>query len=628
MLMAVPLRSQTVAALPAFHASEKAAVQTFSFVSDGPRGPGWTRPDEIARVYFAETLPVFFERTLELDHAVPGSSRIEWIFTGPHAGFTIILSATQVQIQERYYDSAGLSSDGNYPSRIVEDEKRAYSGAARSLSVVVDAHLAIHVLLNGERVLSAHCDFDVMRHQLKLDAPRTVHEVVEGRLLREDAHPATLTIDAGKKHQAMLGFGGSPSIPAYESLSAEGKRQYWDLLKRYNLLIDREYPMGTELKRDLSNMDNLADATPHYYGDNFPNGEVSGFDYSRKTLDLGGSVIYEMWALPRWATVAWQPAPGSPPVIDAWKKPVTQAADPEIYASIVVSYCKLLKEHTGSGPQIVGIENEVEQPPAVFAKMTTVLRRELDRAGFASTKIHMADAPYITMAIDRVNALKMDPTAWADTDFTAAHQYDFQHYLSDPDQYDTGLHTLHEAAAGKPFLATEICLNDKHAQEPSYRLAFQVGQLYHKDLTLLDAEALLYCWLLLDVEQPTFGGSRALLVPDRTNGNVPVASSFQLRVLGAWSRHIARGMMRVDVDSSDPDLLATAFTQGAHATLIVMNRSTGERTLHIAGSGAVEWKQMERTSMYLANASEPAKSDQIVTIAPGEIITLSTDAAR
>jgi hypothetical protein len=475
--------------------------------------------------------------------------------------------------------------------------------------------------------LTEHCVFDVMRHQLKLDAPRTIHEIVSGRLLREDAEPVTLTVETGKQHQTMLGFGGSPSIPAYASLSDTGKRQYWELLRRYNLLIDREYPMGTELKRDLSNMDNLADATPHYYGDNFPNSEVSDFDYSRRTLELGGSVIYEMWALPRWATVPWQPAPGSAPLLDAWKKPVTQAADPEIYAGIVVGYCKKLKQRTGSVPLIVGIENEVEQPPEVFAKMTVVLRRELDQAGFTSTRIHIADAPYVSMASGRVNGLKADPAAWSATDFVAAHQYDYQRYLSDPDQYDASLRALHEASAGKPFLATEICLNDKNAQEPSYRLAFQVGQLYHKDLTLLDAEALLYCWLLLDVEQPTFGGSRSLLVPDRSNGNVPVASSFQLRVLGAWSRHIARGMRRVDVQSGDPDILATAFAQGSHVTLVVMNRATGERMIHIAGAGLPVWKQMERTSMYLHNASAPIKPNQNVTIAAGEIVTLSTDVA-
>ena len=65
--------------------------------------------------------------------------------------------------------------------------------------------------------------------------------------------------------------------------------------------------MGSELKPDLSNIDNLADATPHYYGDNFPNGEVSDFNYSKQALALGGEVVYEMWALPPWATQPYTP---------------------------------------------------------------------------------------------------------------------------------------------------------------------------------------------------------------------------------------------------------------------------------------------------------------------------------
>ena len=84
-------------------------------------------------------------------------------------------------------------------------------------------------------------------------------------------------------------------------MSEEGKKQYWEILRRYNLLLDREYPMGTQLKPDLSNLEDVKDATPHYYGDNFPNSEVSSFDYSRHALALGGEVIYELWALPKWA---------------------------------------------------------------------------------------------------------------------------------------------------------------------------------------------------------------------------------------------------------------------------------------------------------------------------------------
>jgi hypothetical protein len=624
-LVGLPLYSQQAVSLPAFRKSDQASATTFSFVADGPRGPGWTRPDEIARAYFDKRLPVFFERSIELSAPLSTGASLEWIFTGPHAGFTVTLSPTSVRVVQRYYDSVALADNNDsYPTRITRDDTRTYTGEAGRLTVALDAHLAVTILLNGTPVLTQHCVFDITRDQLRLNAPRTRHIVVSGRLLRESAITATLTVVPAEQHQTMLGFGGSPSIPAYESLSAEGKREYWDILKRYNLLIDREYPMGTQLKPDLSNMESLSDATPHYYGDNFPNGEVSDFDYSRHNLDLGGSVIYEMWALPAWATVPWQPKPGEPPVLDAWNKPVRNAADPEVYARIVVGYCKMLQQRAGSAPLVVGIENEVEQPPQVFARMTTVLRRELDRAGFRSTQIHMADAPYVYMATDRVKSLKADAAAWKATDYVAAHQYDYQQFLTNPDLYDGRLQALHAAAGTKPFLATEICLNDPNAQEPSYRLAFQVGQLYHKDLTVMDAEALLYCWLLLDVEQPTFGGSRSLLVPDRTNNDVPKASSFQLRVLGAWSRHVERGMIRLNVQSSDPDVLATAFSKAEQKTLVVMNRSTEARQMTISWSGAPSWRQIERTSTYLENEDETAIPKGPITIEPGEIVTLST----
>ncbi|SEG02005.1 O-Glycosyl hydrolase [Bryocella elongata] len=628
-LAALPSLAQVAVSVPAFHASAAEAQQSFRFVADGPKGPGWTRPDEIARVYFPEPLPAFFTRTLELDAPIPDGGSLEWIFTGPHAGFTVTLTPTTVRLNERYYNSVALSDGGTYPSKTIAEESRAYTGAARSLRVVVDSHLSVNVQLNGETILTAHLVFDLTRHQLMYRAPRTHHDVVTGHLLKPEIAQATLTVHPEEHRQTMLGFGGSPSVPAYAGLSAAGKRQYWEMMKRYNLLLDREYPMGTELKRDLSNIDTLADATPHYYGDNFPNGEVSDFDYSKHALALGGEVIYEMWALPTWAIVPWKPAPGQPEVMDAWNRYVREAADPDVYAKIVVGYCKALKAHTGAAPAIVGVQNEVEQPPEIFAKMTTTLRRELDAAGFTSTQIHMADAPYVSMAIGRVNDLKRDAAAWKATDYVTAHQYDYQGFLANPDLYDARLKKLHDASPDKAFLATEICLNDGNAQEPSYRLAFQVGQLYHKDLVELDAEALMYCWLLLDVEQPTFGGSRSLLVPDRTHGDVPVASSFQLRVMGAFSRHVRKGMKRVDVATGDADVMATAFVGADHAaTLVVMNRSTKPTTLHLDWAQAPVFRTLERTSTYADNQVETITSLERLVIAPGEILTLTTEAVQ
>ena len=599
-------------------ADAREVAQRFEFASDGPAGPGWSRPDQVARVYVHESLPALFRRTIRLDGDVPERSRLTWMFTGPHAGVTVELSPTNVRLLERFYDSMGLQGSGNYPERTVRDEERPYAGHARELTVVVDAHLSVHVLVNGEEMLWAPLVFDLTREQLMFSGPRSVHEVLSGALLKEPVTDATVTVDAAKAHQTMIGFGGSPSVPAYQGLSEAGKRMYWEMLKRYNLLIDREYPMGTELKQDLSNVEDVRDATPHYYGDNFPNSEVSDFAYSTKTREMGGSVLYEMWALPKWAVEAYTPQ--GKPELDAWGKPVKTAVKPDVYARIVVEFCRRAKERSGAAPEVIGIQNEVEQAPEIYAVMTTAVRKALDAAGFAKTKIQMADAPFSWMGVRRAKDLRGFAEAWRETDYTATHEYDFQEFIANPDAYDARLRAMHEASAGKEFLATEICLNDAKYQEPSYRLALQVGQLYQKNLTEADAEMLLYCWLIMDVEQPTFGGSRSLLVPDRSRGEVPVASSFQLRVLGAYSRHVLKGMRRVEATSGSPDLLTVAFTDGPRSSAIVLNRSTVAQRLRTEWSG-VTWTRMERASFYDENVEADAPAE--VVVQPGEIVTLS-----
>ncbi|MGH9607729.1 MAG: hypothetical protein ACRD3N_18735 [Terracidiphilus sp.] len=603
--------------LPAPQTAAGPAADSFRFVSDGPRALGWSRGNVIARKYFHENLTALFERTLVLDSNLPQRATLRWIFTGPHAGFTVELTADKVRIVERFYDSMGLyNGQGNFPENTVNTVERQFEGEARSLTVVADAHLAVRVLVNGMQMIEAPLLFDVTRHQLMLAAPRTAHEVVAGILVKPEVKMATVAIDASKVFQTMLGFGGSPSIPAYDELSEAGKREYWQILKRYNLLISREYPMGEALKPDMSNMADVADATPHYYGDNFPNSEVSNFDYNKHIEEMGGGVIYELWALPEWATEPYRGAGAADP-----GKPPRRVANTEEYARIIVEYCRREQAATGAAPLIVGLENEVDQPTDVFDAMAVAVRRALDKAGFTHTQIHMPDASFMYEGIERADAMRKDAAAWRAIDFSATHEYDFQEFMANPGMYDARMMAMHEAAAGKPFLATEICFNDPHYQEPSYRIAFAAAQLYHKNLTLLDAEALLYCWTLLDVEQPTFAGSRALLAPDRTDGWIPVPTSFELRVLGAYSRHILRGMKRVGVSANDPDLLSTAFTDGKNETLVMVNRAPTAQVVTVRGEKQ-PWVEMERTGLEEVNAvsAVPAR----IVVQPGEIVVLST----
>jgi hypothetical protein len=97
-------------------------------------------------------------------------------------------------------------------------------------------------------------------------------------------------------------------------------------------------------------------------------------------------------------------------------------------------------------------------------------------------------------------------------------------------------------------------------------------------------------------------------------------------MLGAFSRHILKGMKRADTTSSDPDLLTSAFEGGAKATLIVLNRSTEAQTIDTQWPGQ-HWTQIERTSPSAENEVSNSLPTAIV-IQPGEIVTLSTFTAN
>jgi hypothetical protein len=179
-----------------------------------------------------------------------------------------------------------------------------------------------------------------------------------------------------------------------------------------------------------------------------------------------------------------------------------------------------------------------------------------------------------------------------------------------------------DATAGKPFLSTEFTVNRSAYQAESYRVAFAQAQLYHKNMAMMNASALIYCWTLLEVEQHSFGATRSLFLPDRTRGYIPVPSGHQLRTFGAFSRRLREGMIRVDAGTSEP-LLATAYEGSAGArTLILLNRSTSPVRTVIDWPGA-RFTVLERVSPDLENAASPVSPGPVL-IAPGEIVTLST----
>jgi len=607
-----PKPSSSPLSLPPWNSSSTG--EAFAF--PGPPSPRtrWNIPG-LPRKYFAEWLPALFERTVEIDAWQGPKSQIQWIFTGLSGGFTVEASPGKVRLAVRYYDSLGLTKrQGRHPESIWEESVVDYTGDLTAITVVSDHKLTVRVFLNGMEALTSKTPLDVNRHQVAFNLDPDAAGSLRARLIVPAAGAAAVNVDDAVRYQQMLGWGGTTPPPAYAELSTRGVEQWWKIVADYNLLLHREYPTGAMLNPEMTNWDRPESASPHYYGDNFPNCEASDFEYIRRIRAMGGQVIFEFWELPPWARRK----------DDAGK--LTEAPDIDLYVKAMVRYCEVSRDRVGHPPEIVGIQNEVTQSPDDWHKMALALRTGLDRAGFQAIKIHMHNAATLTAGLNAAKAFQEDPAVWKTIDYAASNVYDYQSAFYDPDTYDRRLAQMREATAGKPFFSVEVCVNNGAFQSRAYRVAFAMGQLYHKLLTQLDACGILYCWLLLNVVEPSYGWTRSLLVADQEHDMQPVASSHQLRVFGAWSRHIRAGMTRVKAESSEPHLLATAF-QGAQGekTVVLMNRSTRTQKVALNWPGA-KFAIRETAGEREENRSEPHTSGEIL-IAPGSIVTVVKPAA-
>jgi O-glycosyl hydrolase len=610
-------QEEQVVILPEWSPPAATSAESFRFeASPAKVQSGDWRVAGLPRRYFGELLPALFERTLVIELWQPGQGSLEWIFTGKLGGFTIQVDRGRVRVFQRYYDSYALGDTAHHAphsEKVVAESTPAYQGNLRAVTIRLDHRLGLSVLLNGREAIRQQCLLDVSRHQL---AWTGANGAAAGYLVLPEAGRSTVEVDPLQRRQTMLGFGGITSPLAYAQLSEAGKKRWWKILAEYNLLLQREYPMGAKLDPEMDNWDRVADAMPHYYGDNFPNGELSDFAYLKNLRRMGGKVLFEFWALPPWARWDWTSPEG---------KLLPGVAHTEPYARAVVRYCQVARERVGTPPAIVGIQNEVVQPPEIWREMTLRLRAALDQAGFRAVKIHMRDDGSLAGGIKCAGAFRESAAVWEDIDFAATHMYDYQNFLFNPDGFDKLLYEWLAAVGKKPFLSTELSVNDSDFQTRSYRLAFAMGQLFHKNLALANASAICYCWLLLNVEQPSYGWTRTLFVPDPSQGFLPVQSSYMARVFGAYSRRIREGMVRLEARSSNPDLQVVAFVGASGGrTLVLLNRSLEPQRVRVKWEGK-PFRFLEIAGPYAENTVSPPPSSAELLVDPGAIVTLSTE---
>ena len=420
-------------------------------------------------------------------------------------------------------------------------------------------------------------------------------------------------VDESVRFQEMLGWGGTTTPPAFARIEPGGRA---GMVARdsaeYNLLLHREYPTGALLNREMTNWDRASDASPHYYGDNFPNCETSNFDYMRRIRRLGGKVIFEFWELPPWAKAR-----------DAAGK-LTEAPEIDAYVKAMV---RLLPGLAGQDRARPGDRGNSERGDAAGRELAAAWRWRCGADWMTRDSLPRKSTCTIRRspagAWPPAKRSGKDAAVWKTIDYAASNLYDYQSHFYDPDGFDAALAQLRRRHRGKPFLAVELCVNNGEFQSPAYRVAFAMGQLYHKVLTQLDACGVMYCWTLLNVVQPSYGWTRTLLVPDPEHGFRPAASSHQLRVFGAYSRRVRAGMWRVKAASGNPDILATAFRDAAgKRTLILLNRSVRAQKVALHWPGA-SFAYLETVDAQHENTVENWSGGTEVSVGPGAIVTLT-----
>lgn len=576
----------------------------------------WGEREMITGAYFKEMLPAFFKRKLSFSALQFNGAKLKWIFTGTQGGITVLISDDSVEIIQRYYNSFGFNrmdkgafAAKRFPESEFSSERISIRNVSvRSVGVEVGHALGFKLFINDSLISNQLTQIDLSKHQLQADG---LAMNACGNLQLPAIEEVKLTFAPEKKHQTIIGFGGITSPVAYNLLGKKGKAAWWQLLKEYNLLMQREYPMGKKLRTDLSNWDSLSEATPHYYGDNFPNGEVSDFGYNKTIQDMGGMVVFEFWQFPDWVLTKSAGKPTGIPDLDK-------------YAAAIVNYCSTAKRKKGKPPAIVGIQNEITQPAEVWKEMTNRLRTKLDSSGFGNVQLHMHNAVTLERGTKALQAFSAADNVWKNIDYTASNLYDYQNHFTNPDGFDTAVAKWNDTGKGKAskqFLSVEMCVNDARYQSGSYKVAFLMGELYHKNMVDLNAASLMYCWLLVNTVQPSFAASRSLFTIEEANGNMPVASSYQLRIFGAFSRHLRKGFQRIGMTSSSSGLLASAYSKDDKMVLILVNRSMAPKKVNLSPFRK-RLSGMETASPYQQNEKAKLPAGDFLVIEPGSVVTL------
>ena len=596
----------------------------FSIGDAGEKYEMWASGFHALPAFLESDLPALFDRTLTFTELnLTADSRLEWTFTGTQGICKIALYRDRLSLITLFHDSFSCHEGeplhwspwerlSRPPEQEWSNDCRTNISISKSMSLRYEHSMDLVLSIDGQEIIRRHCVMDFRHHQLTLLNGGSA----KGVMNEPKPQKASLTLNPDEKYQPVWGFGGTSSPFTYQKLSDEGKRKWWEMICENNFLLQRDNPVSVNLNRNADNWDDPAAAIPHYYGDNWNIGEQSDFLYNKAIKELGGDTIFEFWEYPDWVR--------SQRNTENCSSLRDEVIDADAYCDAMLGYCQKHFDIVGKAPGIVGVQNEICQSAEQLREMIPLLRKRLDDAGFNETKIHEANTPSLYWHKDFHERHKKYSGVWDRLDFTTANLYDAQEHFKNMDGYDSIIQEMANKNGDKPFFVTEVCVLFKAWQISSYRCALASAQMWHKMLTIANAEALCGNYMLVHNCNPSYNWTRTFYSVDETNNNMPAPMGYTDRVLASYSRFIRNGMYRVSCECSDPDILATAFANEKDGTLVLINRSCTAKEVQLENLFFTPLS-CELTDHSHRNAKGiDIYYDNKVTVPPGGIVSLSS----
>jgi glucuronoarabinoxylan endo-1,4-beta-xylanase len=247
--------------------------------------------------------------------------------------------------------------------------------------------------------------------------------------------------------------------------------------------------------------------------------------------------------------------------------------------------------------------------PSQYAALCKVVAGKISAAGLSTRLFGPEDIGSVDRFISYTNALPDIHFA-----FLAAHGYAPNGIT--PDSPDARIwQTMFDAAAAR---RTELWMTETSGYGSTWADGFALAHAMYTCLRFGHVSG--WCWWQAASADSAMPETQALL-----GGPEGLTESPKCSVVGNFARYVRPGAVRIGISSDDPAVLPLAFAELGRVTIVLINDSANDVTIHIHGMNAGAW-HVHRSSA-TENCADLGSASLPISLPPSSVTTLQCDLA-